>query len=171
MHDGLSLSRGVSLLCALPQFLLPTVTCSHCLPVVGRSIEAFKLHCLQVYDRARKRETVCAFTFVSLRSSTLNTQSRPWQLFLLLFPFSTCLPMHTHIHTHNMCAYVLSWALATLHAVILYGLFASLALNSFRYLTLCDQRTCYLIKLMNVLQNDRLINMPQPHTHTQAEYE
>lgn len=101
MQDGLSLSRGVSLLCALPQFLLPTVTCSHCLPVVGRSIEAFKLHCLQVYDRARKRETVCAFTFVSLRSSTLNTQSRHWQLFLLLFPFSTCLPMHTHIHTRT----------------------------------------------------------------------
>lgn len=101
MHDGLSLSRGVSLLCALPQFLLPTVTCSHCLPVVGRSIEAFKLHCLQVYDRARKRETVCAFTFVSLRSSTLHTQSRPWQLFLLLFPFSTCLPMHTHTLTYT----------------------------------------------------------------------
>lgn len=124
-HDGISstvwsvcstvpVPRGLHLSHSRSSADFTTDFVCHLLRLINRSFQASLL------SSVREKDCVCAFTFVSLRS-WLSTRSiaRPWAL--LLSPFNTC--THTHIHT-----YILTWVLATLHAVILYGLFASLIL-------------------------------------------
>lgn len=130
MNDGISstvwsvcasvpLSRGISLSQSRSSADFTSDYVCHLLQQINRSFQA------SLPSSVRQKDYVCAFTFVSLRSSALGSLNRA-ALGSCCFCCSLLLVLaHTHIHKH-IHTYILTYVLATLHALILYGLFASL---------------------------------------------